>query len=347
MVRLADGSLRLMQDARREYPDFDLTRTWALPPIPANDGESLADYLTRIGFTAAQLDYTRRSYANAACESPERLSARIAIADMADNEAGTGDYRILDGYNRLHEAWARGLDIRLNSVVRKIRWGANGVEVKTTDHDTYRADCVIITLPLGVLKANRVEFDPPLLADKQAAIDALLMGPALKLIYKFDRAVLPEGIAAVYSAGSAPMWWSSSVGHPSHPDETVITAFVTGDYARALHARSEAGALAEGLRVLSAELARPLQPTAMTWANWIDDPFALGGYSAAPPGAAGARDRLAAPINNVLYWAGEATAPDAQAASVHGAYLTGRRAAREILATLAPQGEASQHRAPG
>ncbi|MFO8150052.1 MAG: FAD-dependent oxidoreductase, partial [Trueperaceae bacterium] len=66
---------------------------------------------------------------------------------------------------------------------------------------------------------------------------------------------------------------------------------------------------------------------------WPDDPWARGGYSHVVPGHRGAREKLAAPTPP-LYWAGEATAPEGCAATVHGAFRSGARAAREVRAVL-------------
>ena len=159
------------------------------------------------------------------------------------------------------------------------------------------------------------------------------MGPALKLIYRFDQRVLPPGIAALYSAINPPMWWSPSYGHQT--DVTVMTAFITGDWALQLYAEGEEGALEHGFETLQSELGRKLpRPQAAVMVNWIDDPFAYGGYSVAPPGAVGAREQLAQPIADRLYWAGEATAPNQWSSTVHGAYASGRRAAAEILVSM-------------
>jgi monoamine oxidase len=131
------------------------------------------------------------------------------------------------------------------------------------------------------------------------------------------------------------MWWSPSVGHDDANDSTIMTAFVTGDWARELHAEGEEGALEHGFQTLQRELGRELpRPEAAVMVNWIDDPFSLGGYSVAPPGAAKAREMLAQPTGEQLFWAGEATAPNAWSSTVHGAYASGRRAAAEILVML-------------
>jgi monoamine oxidase len=325
-----------MTEACAQYPDFAITRSWQLPHTPPpRDDESLEAYLWRIGFTDAQVQYTRRSFANAAGEAIHNLSAIAAVEEWTDTSAGSGDFRILDGYIRIHEHLAQGLDIRLNTAVACIEWSADGVRVVTTTGETFTGDSAIITLPLGVLKRGSVTFTPALPQDKQAAIDSLRMGAALKLIYWFEQPVLPDGIEAFYSAGTPPMWWSPSAGQGVSGQ--TLTAFATGDYARQLGAMGETAALQVGLQTLQTELDRSvLQPAAARWVHWTADPYALGGYSTAAPGAHHARLRLGAPTPP-LFWAGEATVKNAWAATVHGALVSGSRAAAETLKFLAAQ----------
>lgn len=327
-----------MAEARRLYPDFDLTRTWDLPDVPVAEGdESLEAYLKRIGFSDDQLYYTRRMWGNAEGDDISRVSAIVALGEMFDTTAGNRkDFRVMDGYARVPEALAEGIDVRLNTVVESIQWGQeqSPVVVTTRAGETFSAERVLITIPLGVLQKRSIRFTPDLPAEKIDAIDSLIMGPALKLIYRFAEPVLPEGIGALYSAINPPMWWSPSYGH-DETDVTVMTAFITGDWARQLHAEGAEAALEHGFQTLQHELGRTLPyPQAAMMVNWIDDPFAFGGYSVAPPGASTARETLAQPIANRLYWAGEATAPNPWASTVHGAYASGRRAAAEILVSL-------------
>lgn len=321
-----------MAEARRLAPDFDTTRTWTLPDIPVLPGdETLDSYLRRVGFSEQQLQYVRRTYANAAGDDMRFLSAEAACQDWRDTSAGAGDFRILDGYDCLFTEPARPLTIHLNTQVEVVEWGVGGVRVRTSSA-VFEADYAVITLPLGVLQSGRVRFVPELPADKQAAIAGLRMGPAVKLIYRFGETVFPPGILALYSAGTPPMWWSPSFGQDT--EQTVITAFASGDYARDLLAIGEAGALAKALDTLRGELNRPdLEPTDARLVNWVDDPFSYGGYSVALPGHAGTRAVLARPAGSLL-WAGEATAPNPWAGTVHGAYASGQRAAREILDTF-------------
>ena len=93
----------------------------------------------------------------------------------------------------------------------------------------------------------------------------------------------------------------------------------------------EEAAIDHALDSLRRELGRPgLKPLDALLVDWPNDPFAAGGYSYVRPGHRGVRERLAAPTPP-LFWAGEATAPERDAATVHGALLSGERAAQEAL----------------
>ena len=331
MVRLESGEWLTMAQARSTHPDFDLTRTWALPDVDPLPFEDWGSYLRRLGFTHEQLRYVRRSYANACGDSMRFLSARARLEQLRDKgaESGLGDYRLMSGYDSLTTQLANGLDIHLGDPIVTITWQPGQVTAETLDGNRYRADAAVITAPVGVLQAEVIQFKPDLPNVKRAALAGLRMGPVLKLVYKFDEPILEDDIEAIYSRHNPPMWWSPSFGHTT--DDTIWTAFVSGDWAMELLNLGEAAALNAALDALRTELDRSdLQATAMHLVNWPDDPYARGGYSYVLPGHDGARQRLADPTPP-LYWAGEATEPEHRAATVHGALLSGRRAAAELL----------------
>lgn len=94
---------------------------------------------------------------------------------------------VRNGYSCVPVALSEGLDIRLNTAARAVRYGVNGVEVWAapsrslhTNHTVYKADAVLVTLPLGVLKASAppsaVAFNPPLPDWKSQAIQRLGFG---------------------------------------------------------------------------------------------------------------------------------------------------------------------------
>lgn len=338
-VRLADGRRLTMREARAADPALEVTRSWHLPPVPPRRFESFGAYLERIGFDHARLDYVRRSYANAAGEGMRFLDATATLRGLRREDVdGEEDHRILDGYRAVIEAMALGPEVLTGAVVTRVEWGGGSVVVTDNEGHTYRGRTALVTLPLGVLQAGGVEFDPPLPEEKERALAGLGMGPVVKLIYRFADPITPDEITAVYAAGNPPMWWSPSAGHPT-TEAVVWTALVSGDGAVELLRLGEADALDRGLESLRRELGRPgLRPQAAKLVDWTSDPFARGGYSHVRPGHDGARELLAAPTPP-LYWAGEATSPEERAATVQGALLSGERAAAEIVRDLGEERE--------
>jgi monoamine oxidase len=328
-----------MKDAQTRLADFDVTRTWGLPDEAVNEDESWHDYLTRIGFTDSQMHYVERSFANSVSDSSARFDAAEALASALNETDGRMDFRILEGYKTLVHFVADGLDVRLSQPVQRIDWQPNSVTVQT-QQATFTADNVIIAVPLGVLKAGSIRFAPDLPAGKLEALTHLHMGIVIKLVYVFAEAILPDTTSAVYSRKNPPMWWTSNYGRTPSPEsssEQVWTAFVSGDWARELLAKAHE----QGSDIMMQEALKSLEqatgntfphPKTMRLVNWLADPYTLGGYSYAAPGHASARQGLAQAMPP-LFWAGEATAPWHQTATVHGAIVSGRRAAQEVLAT--------------
>nr|WP_255419454.1 NAD(P)/FAD-dependent oxidoreductase [Meiothermus sp. QL-1] len=223
---------------------------------------------------------------------------------------------------------ATGLDIRLGAAVERLEWGPWGVRAFTAA-GVYRADQAVVALPLGVLKAGGVCFVPELPAAKQAALEQLGLTDAVKLFFHFPEPVLPPGVVELYLPGANPEeWWSSGRDGPAE----VLTALATGEKARQLLALPEEKALGSALESLRQALGRPgLTPSRARLVHWRNEPYILGAYSLARVGAAEARQVLAQPVGDRLFFAGEHTAPNAWAATVHGAYASGLRAAREVL----------------
>jgi monoamine oxidase len=65
--------------------------------------------------------------------------------------------------------------------------------------------------------------------------------------------------------------------------------------------------------------------------DWQTDPFARGAYSYVKAGGDSAQAGLAAPLEQTLFFAGEATDVSGYHGTVHGAIASGHRAAQEIL----------------
>jgi monoamine oxidase len=246
-------------------------------------------------------------------------------------------HRITNGYDRLVDHIARGLDVVHRFPVATVCWTPDGVTVAAADGRALTARAAIATLPLGVLASGAVEFVPSLPESKRRAFADLVMGPVLKLLLRFSEPFWPAWLANL-SCGTGPvtLYWPTLDGGRREP--AVLTAYCTGPRATQLSLLPEDEAVA----VVLADLAR-LFPRVnarrlllgFRRIDWSTDPFARGGYTFTRPGGRGARGRLAAPDTAALFWAGAATTTSTIAETVQAAYVSGVRAASEVLSFLA------------
>jgi monoamine oxidase len=117
------------------------------------------------------------------------------------------------------------------------------------------------------------------------------------------------------------------------PDAPYLLGFFTGPRADALRAHPHPQEMClEVLSTVFGDAPRQLLVDCQI-VIWGDEPWSRGAYSSTPVGAFGVREALAAPHGRI-HFAGEATALNGQSASVHGALVTGMRAASEVESAL-------------
>jgi polyamine oxidase len=255
----------------------------------------------------------------------------------ADEGFAGGDHVPEGGYTRFVEALADGLDVRLGETVTDIRYDDQGVQV-VTGSQTWEASHVVVTVPLGVLKAGSIRFEPALPADKLAAIDRLQMGNLEKVLLKFPTAFWEQdgidGIewVGVDDQGRADGEFPSILDFSAYAGAPVLAGFYGGANARALQGNASDQALIDGMvSVIERSLGREIPtPVASHVTHWTTDPLAGGSYSFIPVGASpDDLDTLADPVAGRVLFAGEATIADYYQ-SAHGALLSGLREARRL-----------------
>ena len=234
------------------------------------------------------------------------------------------------GYNQITDGLAKGLDIRLGMVVNTVRYGADGVEVETSG-GSFVADKAVVTFPLGVLKQASVKFDPPLPESKQTAIGRLAMGVLNKVYLKFPEAFWDESIETINYMGETLGEWCDWLSFAPFTGEAVLMAFHGGDKGFDLEDLSDDEIREGAMKTLRMMFGDDIpEPEGMLVTRWGKDPFAFGAYSHIPPFASGDDyDALFEPVEDVLFFAGEATWRE-HPSTVHGAYLSGVAAAGEI-----------------
>ena len=247
---------------------------------------------------------------------------------------------VVGGFGEVMARFASSIrDLRLSTPVSRVAVTETGVTVTTEAGDTVTADVCVCAVPLGVLKARSIAFDPPLPPWKEEAIASLGYGTLNKAILRFPHRFWREGVdyfglvrpAGRATRGEAFMCWDVGRYAPASPP--VLAVLFAGEAGAALEdAPDGAGATAAlaALRGAFGEGAVP-EPVASIETRWKNEPYSRGSYSFVAPGATGATyDALARPVGRRLLWAGEATArshPD----TVGGALLSGLREAARAL----------------
>ncbi len=276
-----------------------------------------------------QLDYMLNSYVELQYSAD---AAELSVRGLWEGAAfGGRDVVFPEGYDAIVESLASGLSVHLSTVVTAIEQGRFGVQVRT-DRGLFEADRVVVTLPLGVLKSGAVEFTPRLPPWKRRAIDRLAMGVLNKVWLVFAEVFWdpgPHWIGYLSEDKGRFSGWLNLAGHTGAP---ILLAFNAGEYGAAVEALTDEQTVEAAMRVLRTLYGTAPDPVAARITRWKSDPFAYGSYSYLPPGArSGDRRRLARAVGDRLYFAGEATSWR-YPATVHGAYLSGVRAADEIVA---------------
>lgn len=265
------------------------------------------------------------------------VAAGADLAEMSllggddDDEFGGVDRLFPGGYHALVAGLARDLDVRLETPVRTVRWGEDGVVV-VAGGERFEADAVICTVPLGVLQRGGVRFSPGLGPAKTRALRQLAMGTLNKLALRFERVFWPEDPEFFgYIAESNP-WMPTFLNFAAYTEQPILMGFTGGSAARRMGSWSEEATTRRAMRILRTMFGDDMpEPEAVHMTRWSRDRWARGSYSHVPVGGtAEARPVLAEPAHWRVHFAGEHTSSD-YPGTVHGAYLSGIRAAEALL----------------
>lgn len=308
---------------------------------------SLDDFLKQMRITPGARQLVTLLYAHAAAADPDEIGVigPASEARIAAEEFGYSNFQLLDGYSRLAEMRASHFRdrIRLGVRVKTVRYSHEAMRIEAIQKGDgkqmeFLAKRAVITLPLGVLQCNDVEFDPALPKRKRKAIESIAFGNAMVVQMKLRDDNLRDRL------GDFGILWGegpSTFHRPYvglHRSPNVLTAFTVGKEALRRSQMEDQELIEVTMQELEEMLPKSLRVgNVESWTShrWPVDPFAHGGYSFLPPGAdISHRRALAEPVDNVLFFAGEATHTKGESGTVHGAIETGYRAADEALRSL-------------
>jgi monoamine oxidase len=289
---------------------------------------------------------------------PALVGVHWLVKEMQAEEKieGVRAFRCRNGYKDLLDVFRPeiknyNITVHTETVVQQVHWNAGSVKVKVRgqkSESTLEARRVLITLPISLLKApvaqpGVVQFTPELPSDKKAALDKLEMGKVIRVTLRF-RERFWDSIKPASARGSLsnmsflfgqddwfPTWWTANPAK-----SPVITGWAPFRSAGRLSGKTPSFVVEHSLQALSAllrvsqsELQNILEDA--HFHDWQTDPFSLGAYSYGKVGANEAQQVLTEPIQDMIYFAGEATDTTGNNGTVHGAIASGYRAAKQIL----------------
>ena len=261
--------------------------------------------------------------------SIEKLSA--AQWDEDDTFDGR-DLLFPNGYDTLIDHLAQGLDIRRNHIVTTISNDETGADIET-NQGTFSADYCICTLPIGVLQHGDIDFDPPLPNAFQNAINAIGLGHVNKVALQFPETFWDNNLQYVgYTAPQKGQYPYIMNVNTFAPHSNMLMTFALGDYGLTAEAHNDSQITQEIMAMLYNIYGDEInKPDALLVSRWTQDPYSRCSYSFAQVGTKPSHfSQFEEAIAERLLFAGEHTSVDYRG-TVHGAYLSGQRAANAII----------------
>lgn len=316
----------------------------------AAEDESVADVAARVLPGPGHETARRRSLAFVEgfhAADPRWVAARSLVG--AGPDEAERSFRLPGGYDAVPRALAQraegaGAEIVLEAPATRVDWERGSVTVEAGGRP-YRAARLLVTLPLGVLHApsgapGAVRFAPEPRRARRA-LERLAMGSAVRVVLRLAGplpAELPGFVLGL--GGDLPVWWSQPSVGAEGPEvgegSLQLVGWAGGPAARRLAGRREEYVIERAIDSLATlpGLRRRDIESRLAGAHthdWGSDPWSRGAYSYVPVGGLDASSELARPVEDTLFFAGEALATGPARGTVHGALDSGRRAVRSIL----------------
>ena len=268
---------------------------------------------------------------------PSKASV-LALREEWMGEEGE-QFRIPGGCDQLinyleKECLKSGGRIHTSSLVTEIKWQKNDVTVTTADKKKYRGDKLIITVSLGMLlKGSPAITFQPSINDYLKVAQKIGYGSVIKVLLQFKERFWEEekkNLGFLLTNEVIPTWWTQLPS--SYP---LLTGWVGGPQAWQLENKDDQTILGLALQSLSNVFKKPVDElgqllTASSVANWSKDSFAKGGYSYSMVGSAQAQKLFSEPIEETIFFAGEAFYDGPSPGTVEAALVSGKNVAEKI-----------------
>ncbi|HVA13869.1 MAG TPA: FAD-dependent oxidoreductase [Stellaceae bacterium] len=256
----------------------------------------------------------------------------VSVKDRQRYDNTALNWRCYDGYGALMNAYAAGMQVRLETIVEGIDHGGRRIRI-TTNRGELTAAAVIVTVSTNILAAEAIRFTPrlPRIADAAAGLPC---GVANKLFLALDGPAPGESYRHLIGRTDRTETGNYQLRPHGWP---MISCYFGGRLAMRLEQEGLEAmtrfAIDELAGIFGNDIRARLRPLASS--AWGIDPFARGSYSCALPGHAGDREILATPVDERLFFVGEACSRD-HFGTAHAAFMTAVGAAQRVIAARSP-----------
>lgn len=244
----------------------------------------------------------------------------VSVHDLQRYRDSGVNWRVREGLGAAVAALGRGLPVALETVAKRIDRSGAMLRIETT-RGTIACRTAIVTVPSALVGE--------LVPEKAEAAAGLPLGLADKLYFRLDGAEAFPSDRHVLGSTERTATGSYQLRPHGRP---LVEAFLAGSNARALEAAGEAAMAAFAVDELAGLFGNGIRKrlTLLASSAWAADPWSRGAYSYALPGKAASRASLAAPVDERVFLAGEATSPG-DFSTAHGAWASGVAAAKAAL----------------
>jgi monoamine oxidase len=239
--------------------------------------------------------------------------------------AGEGQFVVIDGYDRIPEILAAGIDVRLGTAVRRVRWSQGSIFVEAPGLEI-AARAAVVSVPPTVVASHNLLFYPELPDVKVAAARAIDLGDAIVVVAGIGEPAPWSADALI--VGECGGFWKARKG------SQLVQGWFRGRNASAARAAGVDPTLIERLVAPLFPWVRSDTIREVHVADWGTDPYTLGAYSYPRVGFLEIPRHWAAPLVRTLFFAGEAVCTNGHRGLVHGALESGQQAARSVLHAL-------------
>jgi monoamine oxidase len=246
----------------------------------------------------------------------------LGVAAAREARSNGTEQVLVDGFGRVAEWLAEGLDVRLESPVDTVRWADDRAELHAAEPLSARA--VVVTVPPSVVLASGLRFEPPLSGTRFASLPRLASCDALSIVLRTTEAATRS--AWVLLAEPPSGLWRTTAG------SVVVVGHIKGPHAA--QARERPWTPEDATRVVTQVDPHLGAVIDVELCDWGADPWARGAFPVPVAGADEASRRWAEPVASVLFFAGDSSTDSTVRGLVQGAISSGRRAASEVVGAL-------------